>query len=445
MKNNIKIQLKGLFYTVLIIMTTVIDNPFAYSAAYKPSALQFNPALEGGVPSLSVRPLPEFASASTKLRITSFVREIPEKVLEVKEITSADSVDYVLPHRNQKDILGVRVESIQDSGTTLIVEWHALYQPGKRTLDYEGSPQLKSPSDLVRFWEKTKRKLSEYPMNEEITLQTNVTSSTGNLYKVTLNSFDNIKIVCWYFVPKDVNPRKPNSIVKKYPAVQIMPGYGAEEPPLDRTAEGIITLSVNPRGHGPSSQYFPLPPSHHIWNVDNLDKYYYRGAFMDLVRGIDFLSSRPEVDHSRIAAEGGSQGGMFTLALCALDSRIVCGCANIPFMSNLPDYVLLKSINPSDDLIWAETYNDPDKGSIYRKTMSYVDVANLANYIKCPIQICVGMQDRICPPVNGIVALNRIPKTTIKELVIDPKAEHEVPPFMRDANQRWYKKYLLKK
>ena len=445
MTKTTKSLLKGLFYTVLLLMITVNPDAPVYAAYYQPSALRFNPMLEGGDPVLSVRPRPEFAAASTKLRITGFVRDTVNTILDVKEITSADSIDYVLPHRNQKDIIGVRVESLKDNSTTLIAQWHALYQPGKRTLDYKGSPDLKTPADFLKFWDKTKKELAKCPMNEEVVLQNWLPSSTGNLYMVTLNSFDNIPIVCWYFVPKDVDPLNPKANGKKYPAIQIMPGYGAEEAPIDRTADGVITLSVNPRGHGKSSKYFPLPGSHHLWNIDNLDKYYYRGAYMDLVRAVDFLSSRPEVDHHKIAAEGGSQGGMFTIALCGLDSRIAAGCANIPFMSNLPDYMRLKSNNPDEDPGWLLMYTDPVKGEVNRRTMSYVDVANFAPFIKCPLQICVGQQDRICPPVNGIVALNRLPKGTIKELVIDPNAEHEVPPFMRDANKRWYNKYLFGK
>ena len=40
----------------------------------------------------------------------------------------------------------------------------------------------------------------------------------------------------------------------------------------------------------------------------------YAGAFMDCIRGVDFLASRPEVDAARLAVTGGSQGGGLAFA-----------------------------------------------------------------------------------------------------------------------------------
>jgi cephalosporin-C deacetylase-like acetyl esterase len=48
----------------------------------------------------------------------------------------------------------------------------------------------------------------------------------------------------------------------------------------------------------------------------------------DGMRGLDFLLSRPEVDHKRIGCTGQSGGGLFTIYLAALDSRIRCAAAN---------------------------------------------------------------------------------------------------------------------
>ncbi len=76
---------------------------------------------------------------------------------------------------------------------------------------------------------------------------------------------------------------------------------------------------------------------------------------------------------------------------------------------------------------------DPEKGERVRHTLALIDVANLAPWIQCPTLVCVGSQDRVCPPLNGIVALNRLPEGIPRRLVMDPAADHEVTPLMRDA------------
>ena len=44
--------------------------------------------------------------------------------------------------------------------------------------------------------------------------------------------------------------------------------------------------------------------------------------------GVDFLTSRPEVDPNRIGCTGQSGGGLYTMFLTAMDNRIGCGASN---------------------------------------------------------------------------------------------------------------------
>ena len=45
------------------------------------------------------------------------------------------------------------------------------------------------------------------------------------------------------------------------------------------------------------------------YQIEDREKYYYRGAYMDCLRGVDFLCSRPEVDEARLGMWSRSQGG----------------------------------------------------------------------------------------------------------------------------------------
>jgi cephalosporin-C deacetylase len=432
---------------LLLLITIMANEP----QAIPPVKLIFNPALEGGLPYVIVEPNPKASdTTSQSILLTAYALDTPEIVLETKEVPTTATTKYILPTRNKKDILGIRVELVQGTQRSKLAEWRALYLPGKKVVDYRGAKSLKRPADFKPFWDKTRAELAAIPMNPEITLmpewldyaKQKHTSKTGNCYRVKLNSFGGIPIVCYYMVPKEVDPLSLTPSKKKYPALQIMPGWGAEELPNDQTAQGVITLSVNPRTHGPSKQYFKTPiDQHHLWNITEPEGYYYRLAYMDCLRALDFLVSRPEVDQNRIGLQGGSQGGALTIAVASLSPhKIACAVSNVTYISNFPDFFLLATNGSGPQ--FGKYYIDPKIGEQVRKTLAYIDISNLSPWIKCPTLVCVGLQDRVCPPVNGIVALNRIPKTVPRRLVLVPGADHEITDLMRQENAAWEKKYL---
>ncbi|TVQ73972.1 MAG: hypothetical protein EA363_02395 [Balneolaceae bacterium] len=158
------------------------------------------------------------------------------------------------------------------------------------------------------------------------------------------------------------------------------------------------------------------------------------------VRGLDFLSDRPEVDPQRIAVEGGSQGGAFALVLAGLDPRVAAAVANVPYISNIPDYIRLSTGGSGASFL--ERIKDPETGEAAARSLAYIDVANLAYSISAPTQIIVGVQDRVTPPLNGVVAYNRIPDGVPAELLREFTAGHEISPFMRESNRRWYETHL---
>src|SRR5437773_368765 len=81
--------------------------------------------------------------------------------------------------------------------------------------------------------------------------------------------------------------------------------------------------AVAPRAHGENEADRVLPYGTKLtFNVTDPERYFYRGAYLDCVRGLDFLASRPEVDPDRIGMWGASQAGGFTLAVAALDRRL---------------------------------------------------------------------------------------------------------------------------
>jgi cephalosporin-C deacetylase-like acetyl esterase len=95
----------------------------------------------------------------------------------------------------------------------------------------------------------------------------------------------------------------------------------------------MVVLSLNIRGHGNSQDDISGKNLEFlVTGANKPQEYFYRGAFMDCIRGLDFLATQSEVDTQRMGITGGSQGGMLSLATAALDSRVMLCAPDIPFV-----------------------------------------------------------------------------------------------------------------
>ena len=252
--------------------------------------------------------------------------------------------------------------------------------------------------DFDLFWEATLKELSGVVPDFRMTWLEERSQGAKNIYRVEMYSLGNVRIEGYYAVPKQKG---------KFPSVISFLGYGSGGGfPNPDNMPGFCEFILSTRGQG-----IQLPVNTYgKWIVHGLEdklQYYYRGAFMDLVRGLDFLCSRPEVDMEKIFAEGGSQGGAFTLAACALDKRICAAAPYIPFLSDFRDYF---KIAPWPRNVFEEYmcgHAESNWEEIYR-LLSYFDIKNLAPRITCPIVMGVGLQDNICPPHINFSGYNQV-------------------------------------
>jgi cephalosporin-C deacetylase-like acetyl esterase len=364
-------------------------------------------------------------------------------VLTTRRDDQVTSLQIDMPEMREDTYVEVAVTT---SGASSVepFAWRTLARPdGKPLMQYEGRREMLPPPDFDEYWARAKKQLAAVPMQPNVTRIPDKDTSTGLLFRVELPSVEQTTIVCWYYVPREAftggDPQQ--KVARKFPAVQIAPGYGAEEPPIDRTKQGFITLSVNPRNHGPSRAFWKSPVEHLIYNVTDPESYYYKLAFLDCLRAAEFLFSREEVDVKRVATEGGSQGGLFSIATAALEPRIACVCANVPAFSDYPDGVILAQKGGQTTMHDLLTDGATTAAQV-RTTLSYVDGVNMITRLKCPVQINMGDQDPVCPYVCGIVLYNRLPKRVPKDFHVAPNCKHAVPQIMRDWNSEWFKRWL---
>jgi cephalosporin-C deacetylase-like acetyl esterase len=93
--------------------------------------------------------------------------------------------------------------------------------------------------------------------------------------------------------------------------------------------KGIVTFEIGIHGvtvTQPNIFYYDLAfgplYQYYFFNLDSRDNYYYKRVYLGCLRAVDLLTSLPEVDTSRIAVYGGSQGGALSIVTAALDKRV---------------------------------------------------------------------------------------------------------------------------
>lgn len=294
------------------------------------------------------------------------------------------------------------------------------YEPEKIVSPRDAKP------DFEAFWTATRAELNKIKPNYKLTLIPERSTGAKNIYHVEMASYGNVKIEAYYAAPKAKGV---------YPAIAVYMGYGSDPyfPHTDGNP-GYAELILSVRGQGiqkATNTYGDWI----VWGVESKETYYYRGAFMDLLRAVDFLVSRPEVDEKKIVAEGGSQGGAFTLAACALDSRIKAGAPTIPFLSDYRDYFEIVGWPRSSFETYLAAHPDRTWDEVY-DVLSYFDIKNLAGWIKCPIVMAAGLQDEVCPPHTNFAGYNLIPAE--KQYRIYHDQAHGTPPEWYEFRTKFF-------
>ena len=289
--------------------------------------------------------------------------------------------------------------------------------PLPQLLEYKPAPQR--TEDFDAFWAQTLTEAGQTSLEPEIT-RIDYPVEKVTVSRVTFNGFKGTtRVHCWYLVPEESLRRSTNG---RTPALVAYHGYsGSKGQPtsyLHWALQGYIVLAVDTRGqNGDTPDNATYTSGHAIGCMTKgiLDpyEYFYRNAYMDCVRAVDFLSERPEVDPQKIVATGGSQGGGLALAVAALSDKVAAAMPDVPYLCHFPRAVEMFSAGPYQELVnYFKAY--PARIEISYRTLSYFDNLSLCDRITCPTLISIAGQDTICPPSTDFAVYNNL--TCHKEL-----------------------------
>ena len=272
---------------------------------------------------------------------------------------------------------------------------------------------LTRPADFQEFWAARKQELAAVPPEFKVSKSDESTDKL-DIYLVEMQSYGHVTIRGWYTVPKSPGP---------HPAILSVPGYTSTMWPYVRRTN-VATFALNPRGHGNSKDDVD-PKGEELmflgFDPQHPEKYIYAGIYMDCLRAVDFLVSRPEIDASRIGVEGGSQGGGLSFATAALDDRICFSAPDIPWLGDWVGYLQAEYWGWNNYPKLFEKYPDLTFAGVNR-FLSYFDTMNMAEWIDCPVLMSVGLQDNVCPPRTSFAPFNAV--RSEKEYRVYPFAGH---------------------
>ena len=311
----------------------------------------------------------------------SLMADKPEVVLEKQVEAGEDSVLTVALGKLEPGFYEVR---LRDS-----IRFNIGVRP-----DEVKSP-VDAPDDIREFWGVTLSNLKQIPLGAAWEPVPEASNEVRESYRISYESFGGATAGGLLCIPVKTG---------KYPVhIQYM-GYGADVYNFDPSANPErIDFLVSVRDQG------IFRDSEARWidrGLDSRENFYYRGAFADAVRAIDFIATLDKADMDHVVAYGESQGGALTVAAAALDHRIKAIAPAVPFLGDYRDYYKIVWW-PVHEVMETADAQGLDREEVY-KMLTYFDIKNLAQWVECPAYMAFGLQDPTCPPHTNFAIYNNL-------------------------------------
>jgi cephalosporin-C deacetylase len=284
-------------------------------------------------------------------------------------------------------------------------------------------PALYREDDFEEYWDSTIAEAMSQPLQAEL-VPYPLPARSVSCYALRFDGLGGGRIAGWY-----LRPRSDGT----FPGLCIYHSYSGRSPRvldlLPYASQGICVLSMDTRGqNGQSDDAGTYPEGHYAgWMTLGIREpraYFYRHVYADAIRALEVLARRDEVDETRIAITGASQGGGITLAVAALSERPALALPDVPYLCDCRRAITIAEAGPYTEIPgFLKAF--PGLYDTALRTLSYCDTLNLAPWIRCRTVICNCLWDDVCPPSTIYGVYNHI--TAEKRIELYPFHKHEVP------------------
>lgn len=304
--------------------------------------------------------------------------------------------------------------------------------PLEKLRSYKGSSPC--PKDIDKFWDSSIAEMKAIDPEVEL-LPSDFQAPYAECFDMYFTGVGGARVFAKLLRPKPLR--------KKHPAIVMFHGYSGNSgdwcDKLPYVAAGFTVAALDCRGQAGNSEDVGgvIGNTFKGQIIRGLDsgpeKMLFRQIYLDCAQLAGLVMQLPEVDATRVAAMGGSQGGGLTLACASLEPRI---CRAAPVFPFLCDYKRIwdmdLDVNAYAELREYFRWFDPThsrEDEVFRR-LGYIDVQNITRRIRGKIMMVTGLMDNICPPSSQFAAYNKI--TSPKDVVIYPDFGHEGLPGNND-------------
>jgi cephalosporin-C deacetylase-like acetyl esterase len=275
------------------------------------------------------------------------------------------------------------------------------------------------PSDFDAFWKTKLAEIANLPLNPA--LEKGDCEKPGvDYWKIKLDNVNGTHVQGQLARPSGTQ-KLPALLIVQYAGVYPLQKSWA----VDHAAAGWLTLNVmahdlpidRPKSFYAEQAQNELKDYTTIGKTDR-DKTYFLRMFLGDLQAAKYLEQRPDWDGKTLVVTGGSQGGMQSFAVAALDQKVTGMVVIVP--AGADDSGALAGRNPGWPFHLVKP-EDPTEKQVLQ-AISYYDPVNFASLIKCPALVAVGLIDEVAPPTGVFTAFNQLQGP--KEILVMARSNH---------------------
>jgi cephalosporin-C deacetylase-like acetyl esterase len=293
-----------------------------------------------------------------------------------------------------------------------LAEVGALFSPEKLKIGN------KRPDDFEEFWAKQRAELDKVPVTELKKTKLDSGDPKVELYAVEVACSTKRPVTGYLAIPRGAKPK----------SLPIMVWYLSWWFGDASRAEAIAAAREGAIGFAATWHGLPVNQNQSVYNAAKSEPEYevstgindpntwsYKDVYIRVLRALDYVKSLPEWNGKDLAVQGGSLGGLEATVAAALDPQVTIALIEVCAFC---DYDSVSEGRKRGIPLHSGT------PLVAVKAMVYYDAVHFAPMIKADCYFCTGLADELCPPSSVYALYNLLPKTTKKQMYVNPRTGH---------------------